>query len=261
MAVLHSVLDMVLGDTPTRVTGGRKVSLNGAEPFRKSAEVGGFGAKNLAPVLVQKSGHFGRVGDSFVGVRVEHSGQRVSGSRKERAHFLGDLLLPVVVNIFGAALFFFSELFNLLERVSVGKLDSKVLDLENAGQERLKTVAVRHFGNPRTGLDQRTTFIEFTFGGMSNGADTAGQLLVRGAGEDDFLAGLNFSRSFSHGVLEKVEHIELIIVMRKYFMIFDFGLKANFTVFGPFGTLGDVFRDFGAPEARSLTLLASPRKS
>ena len=82
MAVLDGVFDVIFGDVPSGVADWRKVGLNGAKPFRQSAEISRFGAQDFAPVLVQERGHFSRVGDSFVRVGVEHSSEGVGGSRK-----------------------------------------------------------------------------------------------------------------------------------------------------------------------------------
>ena len=83
MAVFDGVFDVTLGNNPSRVARRRKVGLDGTEPFRKSAEVSGFGAQDVALVLVKQSSHFSRVSDRVVGVRVEHGREGVSGSRKE----------------------------------------------------------------------------------------------------------------------------------------------------------------------------------
>ena len=147
MAVFFCVFDVIFGDVPSGVADRRNVGLYGAEPFRQSAEVSGFGAQDFAPVLVQESGHFSRVSDCFVGVGVKHSSKGVGSSRKERAHFLGDLLFPVIVDAFGTVLFFSSKFFNLLECVSVGKLNSENLDLENVAKKRFKAVTVGYFGD------------------------------------------------------------------------------------------------------------------
>ena len=117
MAVLHSVLDVALGDTPTRVTGVRKVGLYGAEPFRKSAEVGGLGAKDLAPMLVQNLSHISRSSDSGVDVRVEHRSKRVGGAWEKFVEASGKLLLPVAENSSRTMLFLTVEVFHLVKRL------------------------------------------------------------------------------------------------------------------------------------------------
>ena len=128
MGELDGIGDSFETNCPPGVFKWREFVTNVVKPFREFAEIGGFGAEDLPPVLVQNFGHVSRSSDSGVRVRVKHRSKGRRGPREEFAEASGKLLFPVVVNSGRAALFLAVEVLHLLEGAVGGEFHSLVLD-------------------------------------------------------------------------------------------------------------------------------------